>query len=87
MALVNLAEYEAKAREICRCRCSITIIEVFAQRNRIDVHENLLRREISTQAEMQALRRPSTFLSTIAGEDLAAHLVSPPRAVPHYLVN
>jgi len=36
MALVNLAEYEAKRVKSCRCRCSITITEAHTTSGRAD---------------------------------------------------
>ena len=37
MALVNLAEYEARRVKSCRCRCSITITEAHTTSGRADV--------------------------------------------------
>jgi hypothetical protein len=47
--------------------------KILAQRDGIDIHENLLGIKIPAQPVVEASGRPLTFLSTIADENWAAH--------------
>ncbi|MBV8416149.1 MAG: hypothetical protein JO251_13145, partial [Verrucomicrobia bacterium] len=40
----------------------------------VQIHENLIRIKIPTQAVAQTPSRPAAFLATVADEDLPAHL-------------